>query len=282
MTSRPRTAHSSLASCSGHSSPVHSMTRWHQVLAGDLLHLLDDPVVVVHDDAVHGAEPARERQRILAARDGDDGGADVRGQLGEQRAQEADADDGHRLAGADLAAAEDVDGAAERLAGHGLAGQRFGQLDHRAGVGQVVLGMGAVGEGGDAVADGHARHAGAHGRDPAPALVAGPARGLRVVEPAAALPQRQAGRAHARALELQQHLAGAGFRPRGILQHRLARCLDHARLHAGLLNARRRPAARPRGPACDGPAATRTGARCRRGPARAAASRWPVRRPGCR
>ena len=70
----------------------------------------------------------------------------------QDRAEEADADDRDGLPRLDLASAEDVHGAAERLAREGLSGERIGQRHDGVGVGDVVLGVGVVGQRRDAVA----------------------------------------------------------------------------------------------------------------------------------
>ena len=81
-------------------------------------------VVVVHRDGLGRAHLARHLQREGAARDGDHPRPGVRGEAGEEGAQEADPDDRHRLPRLDLAAAEDVHGAAQRLARERLSRQR--------------------------------------------------------------------------------------------------------------------------------------------------------------
>jgi hypothetical protein len=61
---------------------------------GQPLDLVEDARVVVHDDGLGGARGARHFERERPARDGDDAGAGVHRELREQRAEEADADDG--------------------------------------------------------------------------------------------------------------------------------------------------------------------------------------------
>jgi hypothetical protein len=58
------------------------------------------------------------------------------------------ADDRDVLPALDPAAAEDVDGAAQRLARERRLGQRRRQPDDRVGGGEVVFGIGVVGDGG--------------------------------------------------------------------------------------------------------------------------------------
>ena len=202
MTSRPRSPVSSPARSSGHCSADRLDHALAPAPAGELPHLLEDAPVVVHHDRLRGAAVARAtssangRREIAMTRAPACGG-----ELRQQRAEEADADDGDGLPGLDAAAPEDVDGAAERLARHRHAVERRAAAARLIGLGDVVLGVRAVGERGDAVAVAQGRVTPApDGDDAAPAFVARRARRLRVVEPRAALPDRQAGRADAASL----------------------------------------------------------------------------------
>ena len=114
--------------------------------------------MVVHHDRVRGTAAARDVERERPARDRDDARTGVRGQLRQQRAEEADADDRDRLAGLDAAAAEDVDRAAERLARHrhAVAAPPAARTTD-VGLGDVVLGVRAIGQRGHAVADARGR-----------------------------------------------------------------------------------------------------------------------------
>ncbi len=67
--------------------------------AGQVGDLVDDPLVVVHDDRLGGAERPREVQRGRLAGHRDHAAAGLRGECHEQRAEEADAHDGHGLPG---------------------------------------------------------------------------------------------------------------------------------------------------------------------------------------
>jgi hypothetical protein len=167
--------------------------------------------MLVEHDGVPGAAVARQLQRERPARDRDHPRAGVRCELRQQRAEKPDAHDGDGLAGFDPAALEDVAGAPQWLARHGGVAQPFRQMHDGIRRGEVVLGMRAIAERRDPIAFLQAGDTGTEGGDAAPAFVTWRAGRLRIVEPFAAFPQRQAGGADARALQPQQHLARSRF-----------------------------------------------------------------------
>ena len=145
-----------------------------------------------------------------AARDRDDARTGAGGEAGEQGAEKADADDGDRLAGLDAAAAEDVDGTAERLAGEGAAGDGRRERDDGVGGGEVVLGIGVVGEDGDALAEATRPPHLHQGCRSCPSPRGRGRRGRWEAHPVWAGPGAEVGGAHTAALKADAHLAGAG------------------------------------------------------------------------
>src|SRR4051812_12411460 len=119
-------------------------------------------------------------------------------ELDEEQAEEAAADDRHRLARADAAPGEDVHRAADRLAGE-RAVQFVGKHHDGLARNRLELGVGGVGDERDAAA----------GLDlDAPALVPRRAGRERVRKPGAPLPERDARRADAAALDADEDVPG--------------------------------------------------------------------------
>ena len=140
--------------------------------------------MVVHRDRVGGAEAPRQIERSGAARDGDHARAGVARKLRQDRAEEADPDDGDGLARLDRAATKDVHRASQRLARERcLAGKRIRKLHQPVGAGDIVVGEAPAGEPGDPVAEREAAHAGPERIDDAPGLMAEPAGLAGVGEP---------------------------------------------------------------------------------------------------
>jgi hypothetical protein len=109
--------------------------------ARQLLDPLDDSVVILHRDRLDRAHAVGEIERERSARDRDHARAGIGGEFRQDRAEKPDADDRHCLPGLDLAAAKDVHGAAERLAGKRLPCKHFRQPHHGLRIGEVVLGI---------------------------------------------------------------------------------------------------------------------------------------------
>src|SRR5947209_2431046 len=99
--------------------------------AGQLFYLADDRVVIVHRDRLRRAHAARNLKRERPPRDRDHARTGIAREPRQDRAEEADADDRDRLPTRDLAAAENVHGATERLAGKRLARERIRKAHDR-------------------------------------------------------------------------------------------------------------------------------------------------------
>ncbi len=208
------------------------------------LHLLDDGAVVVHRDGLGRAHLPRHVERERPPGNGDHPRPGVRGEPGQERAKEADADDRHGLAGANVGAAEDVHGAAQGFAWERLARQLRRQRDHGPGLSQVVLGIGVVGECGDPIAHREPLHPLAHRVDHAPALMAEAARLGRELHPFRAFPGGQVGGADAAAFQAHPHLSRAGLGQRHLIDPDHAGRSHHRRPHARRVRAERRRRAR--------------------------------------
>ncbi len=197
------------------------------------LDLLDDGVVVVHGDDLGRAHAAGDLERERPAGDCDHPRPGVGRQAGEDGAQEADADDRHGLSGGDLAAPEDVHGAAQRLSREGLVIEPLRQGDHRAGVGEIPFGIAVERERRDATTD-QVRIDAFSGRiDHAPAFVAEAARLGGELHPLRPRPWRQIGGADAAAFEPHAHLAGTRRGDIDLSQLQPARAGEHRGAHGG-------------------------------------------------
>ncbi len=164
---------------------------------GQVADLFDDGVVVEHLNGVRGAAASGGGQGAGTARYGDDLGTGAGAQTGQERTEEADADDGDGVAFLDGRTAKDIDRTGQRLGGKGDGVEFAGQRDHLIGGGDVVWGVGVIGEQCHAIARLNAGHVGSDGVDAAPALVAGGAGVERIVEIGSALPDGEIGGANA-------------------------------------------------------------------------------------
>src|SRR5690606_3940359 len=102
---------------------------------------------------------------------GDHLGAGLARQPGQDGAEKADADDRDRLTGAYAAAAENVHGTAERLAGEGDAGKGLRQADHVLGRPDVEFGIAVGKERRHAVTDPDFIDFGSHGINDPPGFM---------------------------------------------------------------------------------------------------------------
>ena len=130
------------ARSSGHCLPTASITRSQNALAGELLHALDDGP---RDRPSGSSRPrpvrARDRARTAAARSRSPARRHRSPSLVRIAPRKPMPTIATVCPGRDVAAAEDVQRAAERLARERLPGQRVGQRHHRVRVGDVVFGV---------------------------------------------------------------------------------------------------------------------------------------------
>ncbi|MDP9771286.1 UNVERIFIED_ORG: hypothetical protein QE434_000075 [Rhizobium sp. SORGH_AS 755] len=101
----------------------------------------NDAPVIIHLDKLSRAHPVRYFQRKRPPRYGNDPCPAAGGKLRQQRADEADTDDGDRLPCLNPAAFEDVHGAAEGLARKWMTIQLGRQAHHEAGIGNIMDGL---------------------------------------------------------------------------------------------------------------------------------------------
>ena len=115
-----------------------------QRAASQLLHAADDRGVILHGNDLGCAELARHREREGAPGDCDHPRPGLACEPGQYRTQETDADDRHRLPRRQLAAPEDVHGAAERLTRERRSGERSRKPDKGGRVNKIVFGIAIV------------------------------------------------------------------------------------------------------------------------------------------
>ena len=207
-----------------------------QGFAGELLDLLDDRPVVIHRDCLGGAEAAGEIERLRPARDGDHPSAGIAGQPGQHRAKEADPDDRYRLTRADVAAAEDVERAAERFAGEGPAVELGRELHDHVRPGEIVFGKAAVRQRRHPIACLQGVYAGPDRIDNAPAFVTEAARLARIFDPRQPGPGFEVGGANAAAFKTDADFPFAGLGHLYLLDTDFTRGRQHRRSHAHSLS----------------------------------------------
>src|SRR5205085_2571714 len=166
----------------------------------------------------------------------DDTCACVARQRNQNGSEEANSHNGNGLPFADIAAAEDVHCAAERLEREVEIVEGRRQLHNLRSVRDIIFRIGLSAQEPDPIADGDVTDSRSQGVDQPPSFVAKLAGLCRELHPLRSLPRRQIRRADTATLKAHTHMAGTGFRQWDLADCHAARRGHNSRIHETRLN----------------------------------------------
>src|SRR5438270_1583786 len=187
--------------------------------------------MIVHGDRMNRAHEPSQVQRLLPPRDRDHARACAARQGNEDEAQKTDSDDRHRLALTDVAAAEDVHGAAEGLERQVELGQGVGQLHHLRGFREIIFGIGVAAKEPHAVANLEIARGFVDRVNYAPTFMTQRSRLGGELHPLGPFPGSEVRRANPAAFQPDAHLPRSGFGQRHAFNPDLAGAGDDGRPH---------------------------------------------------